>query len=271
MNPALLATKAKFLLNQNASVILTGVGVAGSVGTALLTARSTFKAARMIDGQQIQNAVDKIKESEANNGTRSVPSFDKLSKTEATKLVWKCYIPPVILGTITVGSIIFAHRVDAKKIMALTVASGVSERALKEYKDKVVEKIGPRQEGKIRDEVAQDRVNQSYDNYGEHYPVREGKILCMEVLTGRYFDSTPEEMQKAINNVNSEMLKDDGVALSRFFDQVGLSPSAYSDEVGWNPIELVNLSTSAALTPDGRPCLVVDFAPRPFPNFLDLH
>ena len=45
---ASLVPKLKFLLNENSTTILTGIGVTGTVGTAYLTGRATFKAAHVI-------------------------------------------------------------------------------------------------------------------------------------------------------------------------------------------------------------------------------
>jgi hypothetical protein len=41
--------KVKFLLTENAPTLLTGVGVVGTVSTAVLTGRSTVKAVRKIE------------------------------------------------------------------------------------------------------------------------------------------------------------------------------------------------------------------------------
>ena len=41
-------SKLKYLLNENSTTILTAAGVVGTVGTAVLTGRATFKAAELI-------------------------------------------------------------------------------------------------------------------------------------------------------------------------------------------------------------------------------
>jgi len=40
---------ARFLVNENSTTVLTGLGAAGVVTTAYLTGRASFKAARLID------------------------------------------------------------------------------------------------------------------------------------------------------------------------------------------------------------------------------
>lgn len=263
-----LAYKAKFLLNENSSTILTGAGVFGTVGTAYLTGRASFKAADILSHAKKEISKDLVTDEE-NNGDYVRYGVVGLSKFDTVKLVWRYYLPPAGTGIITVSAIILAHRIDAKRVVALTVASGISERAFKEYREKVIERLGERQDTKLRDEIAQDRVNRTSGS--ELVIAGDGKVLCMEGLTGRYFMSSSEDLNRAVNVVNHNLNTQLGVSLSEFFDEIGLSPTAYSEHVGWNPDKMVELKISATVAPDGRPCLVVDYEPHPIENYWRLY
>src|SRR3954463_11681376 len=91
--------KAAVLLSENATTLLTAGGVVGTVATAVLTRRATCKAVEIIQDESYENieGTDKLK-------------VIFLSKTERVKLVWPLYIPPVLTGGLTVGSIIMANR-----------------------------------------------------------------------------------------------------------------------------------------------------------------
>lgn len=265
-----LTHKAKFLLNQNSSTILTGVGTVGTVATAYLTGRASFRAAHVLDEVKEEKSQLEYLPREENGDITYEKVWPSLSRFEVIKVTWRLYLPAVGTGVITVSAIIFAHRIDAKRVVALTVASGVSERAFKEYREKVVEKLGERQDTKIRDDVAQDRVNSTPGS--EVVIAGDGKVLCMEGLTGRYFTSTPEDLNRAINKINHELNNNTiGSSLSEFFDEIGLSPTTYSENVGWNPDRLVELKISATVSADKRPCLVVDYDPHPFENYWRAH
>jgi hypothetical protein len=260
-----LAHKAKFLLNQNSSTILTGVGVVGTVGTAYLTGRGSIKAIRILD-----DAKHEVVEGSLDDSRDRPVVFRSLSRFEVVKLTWKFYLPAVGTGVVTVSSIVFAHRIDAKRVVALTVASGISERALKEYREKVVEKLGERQDTKLRDEIAQNRVDASPPSK-ELVITGNGQVLCLDGLTGRYFMSTMEELKSAENKINYIINNHMGASLSEFYDEIGLAPTSYSDEVGWNPDQLIVLKISATMSQDSRPCMVVDFHPAPFANYWTPH
>ena len=111
------ANKLKYLLNENSSTIFTAVGVGGTVATAYLTGRATFKAADLIAEAEVKHLLDD--DEEVVEVSINDSSIIKLSKTEKTKLVWKLYLPPVASGVLTITSIIVAHRISAKKIAAL--------------------------------------------------------------------------------------------------------------------------------------------------------
>lgn len=248
-----LQKRAGQFVSDNASTILTAGGVIGTTLTAVLTAKATFKAAEIIRQKELDHVV------EADGHTMGLDTMDKV------KLVWPHYVPPVVIGTATIASIVGANMMSAKRAAALAAAYGLSERQLKEYKEKVTEKLGVSKERTMRDEIAQDRVN-------ANPPTREviiiagGDVLCHDLLTGRYFQSSVENIKKAENKMNQEMYLNDSVSLSQFYDEIGLPPTSMSDEVGWNlasddgPIE-VRFTTTR--TPDDRPCIAFDFTVAP--------
>lgn len=259
--------KLKFLLNENSSTILTAAGVAGTVSTAVMTAKSSFKAARKID--ENQPPIVLIAQDDETMADRSLRP--RLTNVEKVKLVWALYIPPVAMGTITITSIVLAHKIDAKKIAALTAAAGISERAFQEYKDKVVEKLGDRQDQKIRDEVAQDGVKRNPPTTSELVMVGDGKVLCKDSYSGRYFTSSMEEIKRAENAVNHQLVNHMDCSLSELYDDLGLTATAASDSVGWNAANILEVQVTTALTDDGRPCLVLDYNPHPFPTYSRFH
>jgi len=283
--------QAKLLLNENSTTILTSMGVAGTVSTAYLSGRASLRAARVIDTEKLrrdpqafdpgaQAARARLKARhpdmtiaplEVQLEFKRLSELQDLSRTDKVKLVWFLYLPAVAAGGITITSIVFAHRIDAKKIAALTVASGISERALQEYKAKVVEKLGERQHTKIKDEIAQDQVNARPPRHGEVIITGAGEVLCYDQITGRYFYSTVEEIRKAENKLNHDILNYDGASLAEFHDMIGLESTSYTNMVGWNTDNLVEVEFSTTMTKDEKPCLVVGFNYPPTPAYTKLH
>jgi hypothetical protein len=258
--------KVKFLLKDHAPTILTGVGVTGTIATAYLTGRASFKAAELIEK-------DPGVESMYVDGDGGMARMHRpLTNFEKSKLVWKLYIPPLGAGVLTVGCIITANRISAARIAALGVAAGISERALQEYKDKVLERLGEKQSEKIRDEIAQDRVNDSAEKASNVVVMGSGDVLCYDGLTGRYFTSSVEKIKQAENHLNFEVLRHMYASLSEFYEQIGLPPTTYSDSVGWHSeTGEINVMLSTTMTPDNRPCISIDFEKMPQTEYYKLH
>lgn len=262
------ADKLKFVLNENSPAILSGIGIVGTVATAYVTGRATFKAARLIETENFNELAKRVQDDSnvRDDGfdlSAEALSADHLSTKEKAQLVWKEYIPAAGVGVLTVTSIFMAHRISAKRIAALIVASGISERALQEYKDKIVEKFGPNKDRDIRDGIAQDRVTNNPPNDSEVLMIDEGKVLCFDTMTGRYFKSSIEDIKRAENACNFDINQQMSVSFSRFSDEIGLQPTDYTDNVGWNINNLIEVQFSTTLGPNNLPCIAMGFARPP--------
>lgn len=252
---------AKVLLKHHSPTILTGVGVVGTVATAYLTGRASFKAAKIIEQESYEMQAHQDPEDSGQFVGRRVEK--DLTKIDKLKLTWRFYIPPVGAGLITVTGIVTANKISSKRIAALGIAAGISERALQEYKEKVFEKLGERQDQKMRDEIAQERVANAPISTKEVILAGTGEVLCYDMLSGRYFQSTVEEIKRAENKVNFEIVQFMRASLSQFYDEIGLPPTPYTDSVGWNSNNPIEIALSTVMSPDGRPCIAVDFTHHP--------
>lgn len=238
---------------DNAPAILTGVGVVGTVATAYFTHKGTFKASLILMEE------DKKKQ---------LMNQPALTRTETFYLTWKCYIPAAGALTLSVASIIYAHRINAKRAAALAAAYALTQDRFSDYKEKVAEKLGVKKEQAIKDELAQDQVDKSPPNE-KMLMVGDGNVLCMDQFTGRYFHSTVEKIKRAENEVNYEILNGGWACLSDFYQRIGLGPTSISEEFGWKKPKQVELSWSSTITAEGQPCVTFDINAMPM-NMQDV-
>lgn len=171
----------------------------------------------------------------------------------------------------SVACIIAANRIGTKRAAALAAAYSISERAFTEYKEKVVERLGQQKEQTLRDDIAQDRINRNPPNESSIIITGSGEVLCFEQFTGRYFHANMESLKKAQNDVNHSILTSGSSAsLTDFYNAAGLPATSYSDEVGWNLDNLLDLKFSTVLTDDGKPCLAIDYKHIPIRDYWTL-
>lgn len=237
-----LIKKAEKALRDNSPTILTSFGVSGTLTTAYLASKASFKASEIIRQHDV---------------TRPLNRKDLFK--ERFGLVWKLYIPAAISGAVTIGCIIGAAKIGNRRMAAVTAAYSLSEKAFTEYKDKVTEKFGKNKEQSVRDEIAQDKVKQNAPSSQQILMAGPGNVLCCELYTGRYFTSDIESLRKAQNEINAKIVREVYATLNDFYYIIGLSQTSYSGDIGWDSYKLMELEFSTVLTNDGKPCLAFEY------------
>lgn len=245
--------------------ILTGIGIAGMITTTVLAVKATPKALEKIKEEKVK-VYDELDPIEV--PSQGIPEDVKLKPMEVVKVTWKCYVPAVITGTASIACIIGASKVNYARNAALATAYNLSQTALAEYKEKVVETIGEKKEQTIREKIAQDKVDkvEKVPN-NEIVMIGSGDVLFLEPVSMRCFMSNEEEVRRIINNLNYRMISgyEEYISLSEFYDEIGLARTSTSDDVGWNIGRdgQISISFVAAKNNEGKPCLMLDYMVSP--------
>lgn len=249
---------AKKFATKRSPEILTGLGIAGMITATVLAVKATPKALELIEEEKYK------KEKKMPDEPRD------LKPIEVVKVAWKPYIPAALTSIASVGCLIGANSVNARRQAALYSAYKLSETALTEYKENVVETIGEKKEKTVREKIAKDKVDQNPVTKTEIVVTGNGESLFFDPISGRYFKSDIETIRRIINDLNyamgygSEMY----VSLSQLYDELGMDHTAISDQIGWNIEDgLIEPDFSTQLTDDGRPCIVLDYLKVPKYNF----
>lgn len=243
------AKQLEKLVVDNSPSILTAIGVTGSITTAILTGKATFKAAEVLATER---------------GRRDL--YDEphaISFKEKVPHVWKLYIPAASSGVLTVVSIIGANRIGTRRAAAMAAAYSLSERAFSEYKEKVVEKLGAKKEQVARDELAQERVDRNPLSSKQVIITGNGDVLCYDTPTGRYFRSNVESIRKTENDINTQVIHDGYCPLSDFYNLLNLVSTPYSEEVGWTEEKMLEIEFSTTMSEDNQPCIAIHYAVIP--------
>lgn len=277
MNFGILAKRAEKLVADNSPAILTAIGVTGVITTAILTARASFKAAEILQDAEeekeanfLGDALKQVEEEPEPKGIRHI-SPEPLTTQEKVELVWKAYVPAAGTAALTVAAIICANRIGNRRAAALASAYSMSEKAFKEYRTKVVDKLGKTKEQGVRDEIAQEKIDKNPAPKSETFIITPGGVLCNDLYTGRYFISDMETIRKAVNDTNQQVLNDCYASLTDFYERIGLERTDQSDEIGWNTDELLDVNFSTSMTQDSRPCLTISFSAKPVRGYHRLH
>jgi hypothetical protein len=252
-----LIKAAEKLAVDNSPTLFSAVAVTGTITTAFLTGKATFKAAEIIESEMIHQDMQEL--------------GHVLTTKEKIKLVWPQYIPPAIAVVGTVACIVTANSISASRMAGLAAAYKLSEKQYKEYEDKIKEKLGLKEAEEIRHEINQDEIDRTYrevhgDSVGLGRPSLGvgGNTLFYEKWTGRYFWSDMETVKGAMNTLNYRMMTDHYATLSDFYDEIGLKNTQFSGEMGWSIENPVELYFDATMADGGKiPCIVMEYHNRP--------
>ena len=238
---------AERVLTKYSPGILTGIGIAGMIGATFMAVKATPKALYLIEAKKEESEVE------------------ELTTVETIKTCWKCYIPATLTTVLSAVCLIGASTVSAKRNAALATAYSISEAALREYQEKVVEVIGEKKEKAVRDAVAKDQIERDPVTKSEVVIIdSNSNTLCYEPLSGRYFKSTIDKIKKAEIKLDRQMIQEMYVSLNDFYWEIGLDGTDLGDKMGWNLSKgYMDLSFSSQLADDGTPCAVIVYGIPP--------
>lgn len=247
-----LVRHSKLFWKKNGATVLTCLGGAGVIGTAVMAAKATPKALRSIE------------QAEAEKG-------EELTKLEVIKVAGPAYVPTIIMGAATITCIFGANSLNKRKQAALMSAYALLDNSYKEFKAKTDELYGDEAIGKIQTEIAKDK----YED--EKIAVEKDKELFFDMFSMRYFESTMEDVIHAEYLLNRDLATDSYVCLNQFYDHLKIPAIEGGDELGWNGCELFEMCWSSwvdfhhkkEVMDDGLECTIIYFDQEPHADYED--
>lgn len=203
--------KAISFLTQNKSAVLIGVAVGGVVTTAFAAGESAIKADKVI--REMEYTYD------------HTPTVK-----EKAKVIFPIMIKPAIMGGLTIGCIVYAHKLDVRKQLALGSALALSEAAKSDVDDILEKTLGKEKSEKAKKESIEKHIESNDDILD----LAKGEQLFWEPITGRAFKSTEGDIKGAYGDICKLMYGSDGASLNDLFDILGLENADVGDVLGWN-------------------------------------
>lgn len=267
---------AKKVVQKKSPEILTGLGIAGMITTVVLAVKATPKALDLID-EEVEKQNRKLSQEAYDSGYSTAKQINKLKPVETVKVAWKPYIPALLLGGASVGCLIGANTVSARRHAALYSAYELSKTAYNELNEKVTEVVGEKKVTEIKQKLAEDKVNKvspegTIEKKSNVVIAGDGDTWFIDAMSNQPFLSSKNKLDAAANELNRKMRSDMYVSLSQFYDEVGIEHTGTSDYIGWRiDKEYIDVVTSDAIVKDGKVYVVMDFLSRPEYGYDDLY
>lgn len=142
-----VTSKAVMKLKKHSPEILVVAGIAGTVISAVLACKATTKVAEILD--ETKGTLDTIHEG-METGAINGQEYTNEDGKKDTVVVYaqtgmklaKLYGPAIILGTLSVTSILASNNILRKRNVALGAAYAAIDKSFKEYRGRVIERFG---------------------------------------------------------------------------------------------------------------------------------
>ena len=142
-----IASKSVMKLKKHSPEILVVAGIAGTVVSAVIACKATTKVGAILD--ETKGTLDTIHEGmkTGNINGREYTNEDGKKDTvvvyaQASVKLAKLYSPAIILGTLSITSILASNNILRKRNVALGAAYAAIDKSFKEYRGRVVERFG---------------------------------------------------------------------------------------------------------------------------------
>lgn len=142
-----VTSKAVMKLKKHSPEILVVAGIAGTVVSAVLACKATTKVAEILN--ETKGTLDTIHdgmETGAINGQEYTTEDGKKDTVvvyaQTGMKLAKLYGPAIILGTLSITSILASNNILRKRNVALGAAYAAIDKSFKEYRGRVIERFG---------------------------------------------------------------------------------------------------------------------------------
>lgn len=245
--------KLMSVAKERSPELLISAGVVGMVTSTVLAVKATPKAIQLMEDKKAELGVT------------------YLTKKEMVETAWKPYVPAIGVGLAGAACIIMGTSQNLKRNAALATVYAVTENTLKEYQRKTVEIVGQEKADEIKREVAKGRMSDRpviTDDGDSEYIIHtgQGNTLVFDSFSGRYFRSSKNAIDRAVNSINKSLINEHYMSVNDFYNELGV-PTIYAGSIiGWSSdVEFMDVSYETDVDNNGNPYIVLTHYNRPRP------
>lgn len=184
--------KVGFQLKKHSPEIMLVAGVAGTVASAVMACKATTKVQKILE--ETKGEVTQVHEALANEDIRYeevkqedgvVSRVEKYTEEDSKKdlaIIYirsglkfaKLYGPSILLGAVSITSILASHNIMRKRNVALAAAYTAVDKSFKGYRSRVIERFGEQLDKELRYNIKAKEIETVVtDENGEEKIVKE--------------------------------------------------------------------------------------------------
>lgn len=267
--------KIGFNLKKHSPEIMVFAGVAGTVASAVMACRATTKVAHIsndakdqihdlhlvsmaagLEERPAEMTLDDADRIDVFTGMEKVQEYTEEDRKKDLAIIYtktamqfiKLYAPSVILGALSIASILAGHNITKKRNIALAAAYTAVDKSFKEYRARVIERFGKDLDRELKYNIQHEEVEETIvDGKGKEKTVKKSvDVVDPDDISefARFYDDgclgwtkdaeanlTFLKLQQSQAN---DRLKDQGyLFLNDVYQMLGIPVTKAGQVVGW--------------------------------------
>ena len=197
--------KVGFIFKKHSPEILMVAGVVGVVTSAVMACKATTKLSGILE--ESKKEIDQIHEYvEVNGYSEKYTEEDSkkdlvISYTKMSMKLVKVYAPSVILGLLSITSILASNNIIRKRNMALAAAYAAIDSNFKDYRNRVVERFGKELDRELKYNIKPKEIEETIID-------EEGNEIVVKKTVNNAEVNLPSEYAKVFDEFSSCWTKD---------------------------------------------------------------
>lgn len=198
-----------------APTVLTVISTVGTVATAYASHKDTKRAIDILDDYKLKN-----------------PGVE-ISKKDEARLTWKCYWRTALTASVAIASGIAANRLSAAQIATLTATVGYLAADRKQIVENLRAELGSSLANEIIGPKHLDRNDERWTPSSTIEETGKGDTLCFESCSGRWFYSSPDEVNRALKHIRERFGDGEYLCMNDLYKELGICVTSLGYEFGW--------------------------------------
>lgn len=197
--------KVGFIFKKHSPEILMVAGVVGVVTSAVMACKATTKLSGVLE--ESKKEIDQIHEYVEVNGYSKKYTEEDSKKdlvilyTKMSMKLVKVYAPSVILGLLSITSILASNNIIRKRNMALAAAYAAIDSNFKDYRNRVVERFGKELDRELKYNIKPKEIEETITD-------EEGNEVVVKKTVNNAEVNLPSEYAKVFDEFSSCWTKD---------------------------------------------------------------
>lgn len=252
-----LLGKTGLKLKKHSPEILVVAGIVGTVTSTIMACRATLKVNEIVD--ETKENLDRIHDATDSGVTEAGETYSIEDAKKDTTIVYvqtglkfaKIYAPAVILGTLSVTSILASNNILRERNAALGAAYAALDKGFKKYRENVVERFGEQVDRELKYNLKAQKVEETVTDENTGKTKKAKKTIDVvndeDILPSpyaRFFDEKSDYYEKsaetnlmflrAEQNFANDRLRTRGyVTLNEIYERLDIPRTKAGQIVGW--------------------------------------